>query len=288
MLLETILAFIGISAASITDIKSREVPDWLNYALISAGLGIAAITSIVNKDLTIVSSLIGLGVGFSIGALMYYTGQWGGGDSKLLTAIGAIFGISLTFNITNLLNDTFVSIWFNTLLAGVIYAMLWSVVLAIIKFSEFSKEFPKQYDKTKLYRYLAYLTSILLILLAYFAQINSFRMLFASLSIVIFCTYFLLVFTKTVEKCGMYKFVKPSALTEGDWIAKDVVVDGKRITGPKDLGVRKEQIEILKKLYKQNKVKLIQIKEGIPFVPSFWFGFVMTLFYGNVVVKFLL
>ena len=81
----------------------------------------------------------------------------------------------------------------------------------------------------------------------------------------------------------MLKYVKPQQLTEGDWIAKDININGKYLTGPKDLGIEKRKIRKLIELYKRGKVKKILIKEGIPFVPSFFVAYVITLLYGNLV-----
>ena len=81
----------------------------------------------------------------------------------------------------------------------------------------------------------------------------------------------------------MLKYVKPQQLTEGDWIAKDVNINGKYLTGPRDLGIEKRKIRKLIELYKRGKVKKILIKEGIPFVPSFFVAYVITLLYGNLV-----
>ncbi|RLI48695.1 MAG: hypothetical protein DRP09_21205, partial [Candidatus Thorarchaeota archaeon] len=90
------------------------------------------------------------------------------------------------------------------------------------------------------------------------------------------------IFIKAVEQSCMYKFVKPSQLTEGDWIAKDIVVGKKRIAGPKDLGIEKKQIHELIELYKQKKVNKVLIKQGIPFVPSFLIAFIVSIIYGNL------
>ena len=84
----------------------------------------------------------------------------------------------------------------------------------------------------------------------------------------------------------MLKYVKPQQLTEGDWIAKDVNINGKYLTGPRDLGIEKRKIRKLIELYKMGKVKKILIKEGIPFVPSFFVAYVITLLYGNLVTLF--
>ena len=41
-----VIGIIGILIAAISDIKTREIPDWLNYSLIALGLGIRIIYSI--------------------------------------------------------------------------------------------------------------------------------------------------------------------------------------------------------------------------------------------------
>ena len=45
-----IVGFIGLIFATITDIKKREVPDWLNYSLIAIGLGARGIYSLLTED----------------------------------------------------------------------------------------------------------------------------------------------------------------------------------------------------------------------------------------------
>ena len=71
-------------------------------------------------------------------------------------------------------------------------------------------------------------------------------------------------------------------LTEGDWIAKDVVVKGKKICGPKDLGISRKQISRLSKL----NIKKVLVKYGMPFVPSFLLAFIITLLWGNIIFWF--
>ena len=121
-------------------------------------------------------------------------------------------------------------------------------------------------------------------------------------------------FIKSIEKCCMIKLVEPEELTEGEWINKDIYIDLKKgkakigkktdkevtkklkaaknvnteekarkeyICGPKDLGISKEQIATLLKL-KKSKIytKKIEIKIGIPFVPSFLIAYLISYFVG--------
>ena len=61
-------------------------------------------------------------------------------------------------------------------------------------------------------------------------------------------------------------------------ISEDVIVKGKLICSKKDLELTKKQIQNLKK----NKIKRLLVKEGIPFVPSFLIGLLISLIWGNL------
>ena len=81
---------IGLLIATMTDIKTREVPDWLSYSLIVIGLGVRLIYSLFEWNFSyVLFGFIGFGIFFLIALFMYYTKQWGGGDSKLLMGLGA-------------------------------------------------------------------------------------------------------------------------------------------------------------------------------------------------------
>ncbi|MBW2966860.1 hypothetical protein KY362_00070, partial [Candidatus Woesearchaeota archaeon] len=96
-------------------------------------------------------------------------------------------------------------------------------------------------------------------------------------------TLYLWLAVKSVENISFYKHVDPRKLTEGDWIAKDIIINRKRICGPKDLGISREQIATLAKLKKKGKVKKVLVKNGFPFVPSFLLAFIATYLWGNIV-----
>src|SRR3989338_7550856 len=79
------LAFIALLIGSYTDLRTREVSDWVNIGMIGTGFGVNLLFSIIYwKSSFIVNSIIGFGIFFAIAWVMFYTGQWGGGDSKIL------------------------------------------------------------------------------------------------------------------------------------------------------------------------------------------------------------
>ena len=82
----------------------------------------------------------------------------------------------------------------------------------------------------------------------------------------------------------MVKLISPEKLTEGDWIVEDIYYKNKRITGPKDLGISKKNIEKLIKLKQQGKINKIKVKYGIPFVPSFLIALIYTIIFNKIVL----
>src|SRR3989344_342345 len=136
------VAFSAIAAGSFTDVKMHEVPDWLNYGLLAFGIGANTLLSIAFWNWTYIAySLLGLLVFFAIACFMFYAGQWGGGDSKMLLALGAVFGLpfSLSSPFINL-GSFLISFWFNLLVAGVVYALVCSIFLALKNRRKFLKE----------------------------------------------------------------------------------------------------------------------------------------------------
>ncbi len=287
--LSQIITAAALLAGSITDIRAREVPDWLNYAAAVAGIGMAAIYSAVTLSWwPLIYSAAGLIIFLAIAFIMFYTGQWGGGDSKLLIALGALMGFEFSINPFFVgISQPLISFWVNLLVSGVVYAFAWSVFLAARNLSGFAMHFSQQAAELKRFRLT--IISAAAISLAFFliAKDAGSRTAVIGAAAAIAAGGFLLVFTKAVEKSSMLKLVDPEKLTEGDWIAKNVYSGKKYICGPKDLGIEKRQIRELLKLKRQGKITKILIKEGIPFVPSFLIAFILTLKVGNVLILFL-
>jgi len=293
--------FIGFAVlliGSYTDFKTREVPDWVNFGLIGIGFGVNLLFSIVYWKINfILASAIGFGIFFAIAWLMFYLGQWGGGDSKMLMGLGALFGIdifsksfvglSIMQFLSVILQLFLVVFLINALLVGALYGILWSTVLILKNRRKYIKSFKRSLKNKKVTLTKKIILALFIILILFSAVIpdNLIRLMLLYLAIVIALTFYLWIAVKAVESSCMLKYVKPQQLTEGDWIAKDVKVDGKYVTGPKDLGIEKKKIRKLIELYKKGKVKKILIKEGIPFVPSFFVAYVITLAYGNLILS---
>ncbi|MBT7237716.1 prepilin peptidase [Candidatus Woesearchaeota archaeon] len=280
-----ILVLIILIFASIIDIKTKEVPDWLSFSLIAIGLAIFIFKSIQQNSFSpILNSLLGGIVLFAIGAAMYYTKQWGGGDAKLLIGLGIILNQYPT-KLLNIfspnLNFYFPLILFaNILLFGAMYGLIISIFLMIKKRKEFSKKFQTMYIKTKKIRNTLLLLAGILVLfnlLTSNPQPIKYLIYFSAIFPLLF--FYLLISIKSIESISMEKTILTSKLVEGDWINEEVKINGKLIYSPKSLGVNKEQIELIRK-HKKN----IKVKEGIAFIPSFLIGTIISLIFGNIII----
>jgi Flp pilus assembly protein protease CpaA len=275
-----VIALIGIAIGSYTDFKTLEVPDWINYFLISAGLGGNLIYSMIEQNPNyILSSILGLSTALFIGYGMYLTGQWGGGDSKMLFGIGALIGISYPFEF-----GFFFKFIINLVFAGAAFGLIWILIKGIQHRKELKlkiRKYMKKYSKTRL---ISSLLITLILISLFFIKIEPYYKI--TLLVFLASMYvinYLFVIVKAVEESAMIKYVEPEKLTEGDWIPEEIYVNKKLIAGPKYLGIKKEQISLLLKYKKQGKIDKVKVKYGMPFVPSFLIAFILTLVIDNVV-----
>lgn len=78
-----------ICAATVYDLRSRTIPDWvsgvlLSWAIVATALGWSGISWL--------GLLSGLVIGFVVGLPLFAAGAFGGGDVKLVAALGAALG----------------------------------------------------------------------------------------------------------------------------------------------------------------------------------------------------
>jgi Flp pilus assembly protein protease CpaA len=277
MMLDVLLITITLVVlilSSINDIRIREVPDWFSYGLIFAAFGVRTIFSLSLGWEILVSGILGFLVFLALAFLFYYTGQWGGGDSKLLMGMGAVIGISIPFS-----SNSFTLLWFllALLLFGAIYGIIWMIVLAIIRRKIFWKNFKVSIKKKKKLHFVLIITTFIFIILAILQPYLT-PLIFFPLGFL-----YLLVFVNVVEKSCFIKRIPASKLTEGDWLAKDVKLKNKVVMTAKTL--EREDVWKLKYLEVNENLKPVTIKEGVPFVPSFLIAYIIITFFGPLLSK---
>jgi len=280
MLIDIILiavALLALIIASISDLKTREVPDWLSYGLMAAGIGIRLIYALSSQTWSFfLYGLIGLASMIVLGSLLYYTRQWGGGNAKLLMGLGAVFATRPTFLSGDwpFLADFFV----NLVVIGALYGFLWSFILFLKNRKKVFSEMKKVMQRKKILRLVFSTICLILFIVVIFLFSGIQRLIFLIVLAVIFFGFYFLILLRAVEKVCMFRYISPFKLTEGDWIAKDVRINQRVVCKSTSLGITKKQISLLKK----SKVKKVLVKEGIAFVPSFLLALIFTLILGNV------
>ncbi len=272
------VSFLSLGVASYCDLRTREVPDWISYGTIFFGFGTRILFSLyAHSWMPLVSGLLGFLAFLVIGVVMYYTGQWGGGDSKIVMGVGALIGLRPYLHIPELL-----VFWMFSIFVGAFYGMGYSIYLAAANKKKFLSEFREKRKK-----HTKKIIAAVVLSLIFFAASFRFSDPVMQTTMLMFPLATLLliymwVFVKSVENSAMIKSVPVEKLTEGDWIVEDIVVDGEFIWGPKKLGIEKSKIEKLKKLKEKGKIERVKIKEGIPFVPTFFVSIILTYIFGSI------
>lgn len=270
-----IIALVILVIATITDLRTLEVPDWLSYAGITLGLVLHAGLSAMQWNIwPLTNSAIGLGIAFALACLMFYTGQWGGGDAKLLMAMGALIGFDA---------DKFgigASFLINLVFMGAIWGIGYTLFLAARNARNVGRTArallsQKQYGRASITSVIIATLSTLLAIM-----IIDVRLELIFLAVISITFPAILILTKATELSAMHHWITPDKLVEGDWLVHTVKVGKKVISAPK-IGLEEEQIAELKKLKDQK----ICVKYGVPFVPAFLLAFLVTLQWGNIVLK---
>lgn len=280
------VAVVYIIAACITDIKKREVPNWLSFSLIAVAIaarGIAAILS--HQSSYFYCSLIAVAIFIVVANILYYGRIFGGGDAKLLIALSAVFATIPVFAKPSPISEPFLlSFTMNIFVFGFAYGILYSFFAAAKNKKAFSSEFGKMSEKMKKARIILWaLASAVFVLYAVLFFLHSSSALpILVISAVFFLMPLLYSFVKAVENSSMIKLMKPDELAEGDFLVGIAKLKGKMIR-PNVHGLSSSDIALLKKANKK-----VLIKYGLPFVPIFLVALICAMFFGDLLMTFVL
>jgi Flp pilus assembly protein protease CpaA len=237
-----LLGLIILIIASICDLKSREVPDWLSYTFLFTAIIANLIYSVViNNFWHIIYSLSGAAFGLLIGLLLFYTGQWGGGDSKIMIGIFTLIG----FNVQNIISlfagkimlidyvlmSNWVLILVNITLVGAIYGIFYALVIIIKnknKFNSLAKEIFSQKKINSLRKSVLLFSGVIILLsiiICLFTVDKSTAWLIGILGFIPFFMFYIWVFAKVIDSNLMNKSILAKKITVGDWVMKDVFID---------------------------------------------------------------
>jgi prepilin peptidase CpaA len=79
----------GVLVATVTDLRTRRIPNVLTALMAAAGIGLAATGA---SGVSVAAAALGIVVGFGLMLPGHALGATGAGDVKLMAAVGAIVG----------------------------------------------------------------------------------------------------------------------------------------------------------------------------------------------------
>jgi Flp pilus assembly protein protease CpaA len=258
------LALVYLIFAVVQDLRTREIANWISFSLMIFALGFRFFYSLFNNAnfSSFYQGLIGLGIFFALGNLFYYGKVFAGGDAKLMISLGTILPLSFDF-ISNV--QTFFNFLLVFLFAGFIYILIASTVLCLKNFTKFRKEFSNQFKKNKKFVIGVLSISIVFLLLGFVNILFLFFGLFLSF------TYFLFLYSKTIDEVCMVRQIQTNHLREGDWLYSDLKI-GRNVIKANWDGLTKWDIEKIRKKFRK-----IKIRQGIPFSPNFLISFIIFM-----------
>ncbi|USN45548.1 MAG: prepilin peptidase [Candidatus Woesearchaeota archaeon] len=267
------ILLIALIIGTITDIRKREVPNYVSFSLIAVAGMLALLKSGMQGSFTpLITALYGLAIAVGIGLLMYYAGQWGGGDAKILFGVGLLLGFSPS------LTDHLFLFLVYALISGGILGFVWMIAVGFSSWKETKKKYAELRSLQKNMVLLARIAGITCIIIAAFlVKINYlFSLLAIFIGIGTYILVYLSLFVRAVED-QMKKKISVLKLEEGDWLVNDVTVTGKLITAKSKTGLSLEDIAHLKRAG----VSEVVVRQGVPFVPAFLAAEILVLTLGN-------
>jgi len=265
-----VLTLIVLAIAAYSDLRTREVPDWVSYAFLFSVLGLRALFSIELGWQVLVSGILGFLIFFFLALVFYHTKQWGGADSKLLMGMGALLGLDVFFASLGVNHAWDLPLFFLMLiLAGAVYGLIWSFLLIFFNWKKFYPVYINKFHKHNMEFFISIFVSTILALLAIWSA------WFIILAIFPIFAYFFFTLISAVEDSCFIKKIRVSKLTEGDWLTKDVYINDNLVMTARTL--ERKDLHKLMKLALDRKLKHVIVKEGIPFVPSFLLAYILLL-----------
>lgn len=256
-----VIIFAAVFIASLQDLKRREVDNYINFFLLCSGAIFLIFSAIWQNNIwLIVYGLLTFILVYILANVFYYGRIFAGGDAKLLIAIFPLF-VALGFRDILLNIGIFV---FLLMLAGSIYGILYNIFLVAFNFSTFRKQL-KLEIKSPIFKG----SLIIFVCLMVVGIFYSLALVFGLF--VLFAGWFY-ASGKAIEKSILVREIPAKEVREGDWLVSPIRV-GKRLISPDWEGITKAQLKLLAKINQK-----VRIKDGIPFVPAFFFALIMWVF----------
>jgi len=272
-------------AASLVDLKTGEIPEPLSMGLIALILLVALGHTILVWNFTYLGMTVLWGVvALAIAYLLFWLGQWGGGDVKILAGVGCFLGYmeaaGYTWPLGTFINyplPPLVTYLIDMAVTSTPYVIAYTIILGVLRPTAFVEYGRRLREKTFI---IAFALSLMPALAAFYFG------LYVLLIVYLLVPVFLLasVYMKTVEEHLLTKTIPVTQLKDWDILSKDLVVGGRRVATRRNIeGVTPEQVAEIKELAKDGRIpKKIDIRWGIKYAPILFISLLLTVYVGNL------
>jgi hypothetical protein len=287
-MLETVVIAVSmafLALASAADLKTGEVPERWSTGLAVFILAVSAAHAVLLWDVRYLYQPILWGLAaFAASYGIFYLGQWGGGDVKLLGGIGGLLGF-LDAGGFGWPNAQFLGFPVPPLATYAIdmatmatpYVVIYTLAMGVGKprvFMDYLAKLSQPRTAATVAATVLPLAAAVYLGLDILAYVYAFVPFLALAS----------VYMKTVEEKLMTKSVGVSELREWDIIVEDVVADGERaVPGGSIEGITPAQLSMIRDLAAAGKIpQTIRTKWGVKFAPVLMLSVPATIYFGNI------
>jgi Flp pilus assembly protein protease CpaA len=292
------VALAGSAVGAAWDLRTTEIPDEIPYAMIAIALALYGWQSYAEGSLLPLAYSVGVGGAFfAFGYAMYRIGQWGGGDAKLLAAVGCLMpffvsgvpselaavGISI-FQGVHTIFPFPLSYFFNVFFVGAAYMMVYAAYISarnrdvLSAFGRDVKATSRVFLAGAAFMFIGFASINFMLYRSFGMQFDAATFVSNSLLPVAATAGVFLVwrFARAVENVGFRHSVSVKQLRVGDVLESSKVWEG----------ITEADIRKMKKSGRRS----VRIKEGVRFAPAFPLALLFTLYAGDaimMVMKFL-
>lgn len=265
---------------SIYDLRTGEIPEKVSYGLAAAMLALSIACSAFTGDAAFLLQTLLMGTAFFlVGLLFFYTGQWGGGDVKLMAGIGGGMGfLHHADALPEGLIPYYVTFFINMGFLAFPYVLVYGIILGA-RNSGTAQAFSKNLRERK--TWIVFALSVIPSITALYLNLEFLAILYMLIPPMAVAALYL----KAVEVTALRQEVPVEKLREGDVVAKDLIVDGRKIAESRDIeGFSKEEIAEVRKLALEGKIpSTVTIKNGIKFAPVLFITYLTVIYLGNMI-----
>jgi Flp pilus assembly protein protease CpaA len=290
-LIAFMVALAGSALGAAWDLRTTEIPDEIPYAMIAVALLLYGWQSYAEGSLWPIAWSVAVGGAFFVfGFVMYRLGQWGGGDAKLLAAVGCLLpsisnlpaefsavGVNIFQNVHTLFPFP-ASYFFNVFFVGAGYMMLYAFFVAarnrgvLSAFGRDVKASSRVFLAAASALFVVFALVNWMLYQNFEMQISLQSMLSNSMLPVLAAAGVFLVwrFARAVESVGFRKNVPISKLRVGDVLEKSKIWEGVTVADIRRI--------------KKSGQRYVRIKEGVRFAPAFPLALLFTLYVGDAIM----